>query len=462
MNISNNHNSNRKLIRTLKSATLFGNICKIEKFLGSGKAGEVYSGKLLVDYYPLKIGDKIAIKLYNKEILGKPNQIKRIEREANVSRSLNTTNLLKSFGMGYFNDRPFLIMEFLDGLTLSKYLKERGNNLNYSDKLEMAKRITAGLLELHNAGVIHRDLKPSNIFVTKNGKIKIMDFGVVSIHDVSTITDSNDFLGTIRYSSPEHLSGNKIDYRTDLFSLGLIFYELFLGKSLFSKEKIFSKQVTEVLNFSGFSYDLNIFNKPSEIIIYDLIRNLLNVDLQKRPGTKIVFDILKHGLGSKKWKFYNKLIEMGIHKAIESKNSAYKEAQLYFQEKIKGKKWPPNEIAEYIEEIDFLQNYSTDPDDTKICPVCGKDYFFPNYFYDYAGDCAVCKLTISKKTSRFLSIKSLMDNYNFSIKQWLLCYFLNELINHNNTSNPKKFLESESFQSKNFSKKIINKIKNIT
>ncbi len=209
---------------------------EIESALGAGGMGEVYRAR------DSRIGRSVAIKVLPPNLADNPDLRQRFDREARAISSLNHPNICSLFDVGHQEGIDFLVMEYLEGETLAKIL-ERGA-LPMTEIMRIANQIADALDRAHRVGLIHRDLKPGNIIVTKNGA-KLLDFGLAKLQEngiikgISGITRSTPLtgegaiVGTLQYMSPEQLEGKETDPRSDLFSFGVILYEMATGKKPF-------------------------------------------------------------------------------------------------------------------------------------------------------------------------------------------------------------------------------------
>jgi eukaryotic-like serine/threonine-protein kinase len=200
--------------------------------LGAGGMGEVYRAK------DTRLGRFVAIKILPQQFVSKPEALKRFQREAKALAALSHPNIVTIHDVGTEGGIPFVVMELLEGETLRHSIRDSG--LTQQRALDVAIAVGEGLAAAHSKGVIHRDLKPENIFLTSNGSIKILDFGLASWKQDSIdsasmptesafATDTGLIMGTIPYMSPEQLSGKPIDARSDIFSFGCILYEMLSG-----------------------------------------------------------------------------------------------------------------------------------------------------------------------------------------------------------------------------------------
>jgi serine/threonine protein kinase len=207
---------------------------KIEGLLGSGGMGEVY---LAVD---AKLGRKVALKILPPQFVADTERISRFEREARVLSSLNHPNLITIYEVAEFDGRHLIAMEFVDGKTLTE-LASAG--LKLKEVLSIAAQVAEALVAAHQAGIIHRDIKPDNIMVRADGYVKVLDFGLAKMPDtpkttaeIAVQTQAGVVMGTLAYMSPEQATGGPLDQRADIWSLGVVLYELVTGAAPFRQE----------------------------------------------------------------------------------------------------------------------------------------------------------------------------------------------------------------------------------
>src|SRR5262245_14928820 len=197
---------------------------KIDKYqvlsvLGKGAMGIVYHA-----YDPVVKRD-VAIKFLSALDVEETELISRFEREARLAGGLRHPNIVTIHDLGHFEGRPYIVMEYIVGRDLEHIIRERVS-LSPDQKLEIVLQVCKGLDAAHQKGIIHRDIKPANIRLQEDNTVKIMDFGIARV-GTSTLTRSGYIIGTLQYMSPEQISGEQLDPRTDLFSTGVIAYELF-------------------------------------------------------------------------------------------------------------------------------------------------------------------------------------------------------------------------------------------
>jgi len=221
---------------TLSEGTTLGDY-KVQSLLGSGGMGEVYRAR------DLRLGRDVAIKVLPPFFATDRARLQRFEQEARAAAALNHPNILAVHQMGTYEGAPYLVSELLEGETLRARVK-RGS-LPMSEAVEYALQMARGLAAAHEKGIVHRDLKPENLFVTKEGQIKILDFGLAkqrcpesgpTLTAVQLDTEPGVVLGTVGYMSPEQVRGQTADARSDIFAVGAILYEMLSGKRAFLGE----------------------------------------------------------------------------------------------------------------------------------------------------------------------------------------------------------------------------------
>jgi len=196
--------------------------------LGSGGMGSVYKAK------DLKLDRFVAIKFLNKELLANKESRQRFIHEAKTVSSLDHPNIAVVHEIDEFEDSIFICMGFYEGTTLQDLISQ--GPLPLADVYSFAIQIARGLAEAHKASVVHRDIKPANIMVTQNGQVKILDFGLSKGINMTELTRQDTILGTAAYMSPEQIQGKPLDHLTDVFSFGIMLYEMTTGERPFAGE----------------------------------------------------------------------------------------------------------------------------------------------------------------------------------------------------------------------------------
>ena len=200
---------------------------KLLSLLGTGGMSEVYLAR------NTKTGAKAAIKILDKKLSKDPEYIKRFKREVEISKTLFHPNIIKIMSSGTDKGRYYIVYEYIEGMTLDRYIKSK--KLSIKEIEDITLQILKGLSYAHSKNIIHRDIKPSNIMIS-NGSVKILDFGIARATTKSTITKTGMFMGSPHYTSPEQIDGKKIDHRTDIYSLGIVLYEMIEGKVPFQAD----------------------------------------------------------------------------------------------------------------------------------------------------------------------------------------------------------------------------------
>ena len=215
---------------------------RILEKLGAGGMGEVYLAE------DMKLGRKVAIKILSEEYTTNKDRLQRFEQEASAASNLNHPNILTIHEVGTDNGRHYIATEYIDGLTLRR--KALASHMEIPEILDIAVQVASALEEAHAAGIVHRDIKPDNIMVRRNGYVKVLDFGLAKLTEtvdrspsdgeastrVFVQTDAGVVMGTSHYMSPEQARGKPVDARSDIWSLGVVVYELVTGRTPFEGE----------------------------------------------------------------------------------------------------------------------------------------------------------------------------------------------------------------------------------
>ncbi len=216
---------------------LVGHYRILEK-IGAGGMGEVFRAR------DERLGRDVALKLIRPASSDNPDHLRRFEQEARAAAALNHPNILAIFDVGFEGKTPYIVSELLEGKTLRNRLAE--GPVPVREAAGYALQVAQALTAAHDRHIVHRDLKPENLFLTNDGRIKILDFGVAklqptadenrSIENLTTVTKHGAVIGTVAYMSPEQLRGKTVDHRSDIFSFGAILYEMMSGHRAFRGE----------------------------------------------------------------------------------------------------------------------------------------------------------------------------------------------------------------------------------
>lgn len=201
---------------------------EIQARIGQGAMGSVFRGR------DLETDQTIAVKILAPEHCRKPKVLARFEREAELMLSLRHPNIIQLNGVGHRGALPYIVMEYLEGLTLADVLKRKGGKLTGGEAMAVVKQVSSGLSFIHHHKLVHRDIKPQNIFVSPGGRVTILDLGVVRDRSNPGLTKPGAMVGTPYYMSPEQIAGvTEIDKRTDVYALAAMTFELLVGRPPF-------------------------------------------------------------------------------------------------------------------------------------------------------------------------------------------------------------------------------------
>jgi tetratricopeptide (TPR) repeat protein/predicted Ser/Thr protein kinase len=213
----------------LEPGTLLGDRFEILQLLGQGGMGAVYKAR------DIELDRLVALKLIRPELASHPEILRRFKQELILARDVTHRNVIRIFDLGQAQGIKFITMEYVEGRDLRGVIHEKGK-IAPDEAVPIVLQTAAALEAAHHAGVVHRDLKPQNIMVDKDGRVYVMDFGIARSLETPGMTQTGALMGTPEYMSPEQAKGEKVDARSDLFALGIIFYEMLTGISPFKAE----------------------------------------------------------------------------------------------------------------------------------------------------------------------------------------------------------------------------------
>jgi serine/threonine-protein kinase len=262
--------------------------------IGEGGMAEVYKA------YCNVLNRNVAIKILKRQYANDNEFIKKFEEESKSAAKLNHPNLVNIYDVGFDKELRYIVMELLTGVTLKEYLTQQKGKLSEQKAIDFALQIARAIENAHLNSIIHRDIKPQNIIITNQGMVKVADFGIARAIDTSTIVNTKEMVGSVHYSSPEQIRGGFIDYKTDMYSFGVMLYEMIEGRLPFDGDSainIAMKHLKEnpnpISNPISDSFEkliqicmskspISRFNSFTEIVKY------LEM-LSKNPETKIDF-----------------------------------------------------------------------------------------------------------------------------------------------------------------------------
>lgn len=199
------------------------------ELIGQGGMADVYLAKDII------LNRTIAIKILRTSLAKDPIYVTRFQREASAAAALSHKNIVEIYDVGEDEDKYYIVMEFVPGTTLKELIMKRGA-VHVVEAIDIMKQVVGGIAKAHQLGIIHRDLKPQNILVTDSGVTKIADFGIASMQSLAQVTQTDVIMGSLHYLAPELARGEKATAQSDIYALGIVFYELLRGEVPFNGE----------------------------------------------------------------------------------------------------------------------------------------------------------------------------------------------------------------------------------
>ncbi len=256
----------------LEPGTLLAERFEILQLLGQGGMGAVYKAR------DTELERLVALKLIRPELASHPEILRRFKQELILAREVTHRNVIRIFDLGQAQGIKFITMEYVEGRDLKGQIHEKGK-FTAEEAVPIVLQIAAALEAAHTAGVVHRDLKPQNVMSDKDGRVYVMDFGIARSLEHQGMTQTGALMGTPEYMSPEQAKGEKVDARSDLFALGIIFYEMLTGISPFKAETAMAMMFKRTQERATPLSQLNLGVPP---VISDIVSKCLETKAEER------------------------------------------------------------------------------------------------------------------------------------------------------------------------------------
>src|SRR6266436_6423459 len=271
----------------LEPGSMLGERYEILQLLGQGGMGAVYKAR------DVELERTVALKLIRSDLASHPEILRRFKQELILAREVTHRNVIRIFDLGQASGVRYITMDYVAGQDLRALLHEKGK-FSPEEAVPIFLQIAAALEAAHQAGVVHRDLKPQNILVDKDGRVYVMDFGVARSLETPGMTETGALMGTPEYMSPEQAKGMKVDARSDLFSLGIIFYEMLSGVSPFKAD---TAMATMFKRTRERAVPLAQAGSGVPVFLSDIVSKCLEIDREQRyPSARAIIEDLE------KWK----------------------------------------------------------------------------------------------------------------------------------------------------------------
>ena len=221
---------------------------EVKELIGSGGMANVYKAVMLGRNGPVPAGTVVAVKVLRQEYTHDPELVRRFKNESKAISLFNHPNIVKVYDVSVNDQLQYIVMEYVDGMTLREYLNERGGKLTSRETVHFISQILKALEHAHANGVVHRDIKPQNIMLLDNGQLRMMDFGIARISRAENQLLSGKTMGSVHYISPEQAKGDETDCTSDIYSVGVMMYEMLSGQLPFDAEdavEVAIKQISD-------------------------------------------------------------------------------------------------------------------------------------------------------------------------------------------------------------------------
>ena len=253
---------------------VFDHRYEVQQKIGVGGMADVYRGKDTL------LGRPVAIKILHQNFGSDQDFVARFKREAQAAGKLNHPNVVSMYDVGFDQGFHYIVMEYVSGCTLKEYIQHHGDKVTVQEAVKITVAIAEGLEHAHMMGIVHCDVKPHNILITDSGRVKVTDFGIArAINSATTMMYTNSVMGSAHYISPEQASGKSINVSTDIYSLGVVLYELLTGEVPFRGETPVSVALQHVK-------DRVVAPRIKNAMIPPQLEQVVLMALEKEPGKR--------------------------------------------------------------------------------------------------------------------------------------------------------------------------------
>ena len=220
---------------------------EVQELIGSGGMANVYKAVMRGQNGPVPAGTVVAVKVLRQEYMHDPDLVRRFKNESKAISLLNHPNIVKVYDVSVNDHLQYIVMEYVDGMTLREYLNERGGKLSSRETVHFISQILKALEHAHANGVVHRDIKPQNIMLLDNGQLRMMDFGIARISRAENqLLNGNKAMGSVHYISPEQAKGDETDCTSDIYSVGVMMYEMLSGHLPFDADDVVEVAIKQI------------------------------------------------------------------------------------------------------------------------------------------------------------------------------------------------------------------------
>ena len=219
---------------------------EVQELIGSGGMANVYKAVMRGQNGPVPAGTVVAVKVLRREYMHDPDLVRRFKNESKAISLLNHPNIVKVYDVSVNDNLQYIVMEYVDGMTLREYLNERGGKLSSRETVHFISQILKALEHAHANGVVHRDIKPQNIMLLDNGQLRMMDFGIARISRADNQMLAGKAMGSVHYISPEQAKGDETDRTSDIYSVGVMMYEMLSGHLPFDADDVVEVAIKQI------------------------------------------------------------------------------------------------------------------------------------------------------------------------------------------------------------------------